>query len=133
MIDSVAKWVQAILQQPGDSPEQPYVLKTAFTGTAASNIGGLTLTSTFKFGYGNEFTCMKDKERDSKKIQLQKLVMVLIHEISFVKSDMLYMMNLGFQEMKEVTKIFGNVAIFCLSFADIDVWENSSGLLWIWF
>ena len=117
MIDSVAKWVQTILQQPGDSPEQPYVLKTAFTGTAASNIGGLTLTSTFKFGYGNEFTCMKDKERDSKKIQFQKLVMVLIDEISFVKSDMLYMMNLRFQEMKEVTKIFGNVAIFC--FGDI--------------
>ena len=60
----MSKWVQTILQHPGDSPEHPYILKTAFTGTAASNIGGLTLTSTFKFGYGNEFTAMKDKERD---------------------------------------------------------------------
>ena len=117
VIDSVAKWVQTILQQPGDSPEQPYVLKTAFTGTAASNIGGLTLTSTFKFGYGNEFTSMKDRDRDRRKIMLQKLVMVLIDEISFVKSDMLYMLNLRLQEVKEVTKTFGKVAIFC--FGDI--------------
>ena len=117
MIDAVAKWVETILQQPGDSPEQPYVLKTAFTGTAASNIGGMTLTSTFKFGYGNEFTSMKDRDRDRRKILLQKLVMVLIDEISFVKSDMLYMLNLRLQEVKEVTKPFGKVAIFC--FGDI--------------
>ena len=83
MIDAVAKWVETILQQPGDSPEQPYVLKTAFTGTAASNIGGMTLTSTFKFGYGNEFTSMKDRDRDRRKILLQKLVMVLIRGIRF--------------------------------------------------
>ena len=117
MIDSVAKWVQTILQHPGDSPEQPYVLKTAFTGTAASNIGGLTLTSTFKFGYGNEFTAMKDRDRDRVKVELQKLVMVIIDEVSFVKSDMLYQMNLRLQEIKESSKIFGNVAIF--SFGDI--------------
>ena len=117
MIDSVAKWVQTILQQPGDSPEQPYVLKTAFTGTAASNIGGLTLTSTFKFGFGNEFTSMKDRDRDRRKIQLQKLVMVIIDEISFVKADMLYMLNLRLQEIKESKKIFGNVAVLC--FGDI--------------
>ena len=117
MIDSVSKWVQTILQHPGDSPEQPYVLKTAFTGTAASNIGGLTLTSTFKFGYGNEFTAMKDKERDRAKVELQKLVIVIIDEVSFVKSDMLYQLNLRLQEVKECTKIFGKVAIFC--FGDI--------------
>ena len=117
MIDSVSKWVQTILQHPGDSPEQPYVLKTAFTGTAASNIGGLTLTSTFKFGYGNEFTAMKDRDRDRVKLELQRLVMVMIDEVSFVKSDMLYQMNLRLQEVKESTKIFGKVAIFC--FGDI--------------
>ena len=104
MIDAVSKWVQTILQHPGDSPEQPYILKTAFTGTAASNIGGLTLTSTFKFGYGNEFTAMKDKERDRAKVELQKLVMVVIDEVSFVKSDMLYQLNLRLQEVQIVPK-----------------------------
>ena len=117
MIDAVAKWVETILQQPGDSPEQPYVLKTAFTGTAASNIGGLTLTSLFKFGYGNEFTSVKDRDRDRIKIMLSKLVLVMIDEISFVKSDMLYMLSLRLQEVKELRKLFGNVAIFC--FGDI--------------
>ena len=113
----MAKWVETILQQPGDSPEQPYVLKTAFTGTAASNIGGLTLTSLFKFGYGNEFTSVKDRDRDRIKILLSKLVLVMIDEISFVKSDMLYMLSLRLQEVKELRKLFGNVAIFC--FGDI--------------
>ena len=117
MIDSLAKWVQTILQQQGDSPEQPYVLKTAFTGTAASNIGGLTLTSTFKFGYGNQFFSMDNRDRDRRKTQLAKLVMVIIDEISFVKSDMLYMLNLRLQEVKENNKPFGGVAILC--FGDI--------------
>ena len=117
MIDSLAKWVQTILQQQGDSPEQPYVLKTAFTGTAASNIDGLTLTSTFKFGYGNQFFSMDNRDRDRRKTQLAKLVMVIIDEISFVKSDMLYMLNLRLQEVKENNKPFGGVAILC--FGDI--------------
>ena len=39
VIDLVAKWITSILQRAGDSPDQPYILKTAFTGTAASNIG----------------------------------------------------------------------------------------------
>ena len=29
VIDLVAKWVTSILQKSGDSPDQPYVLKTA--------------------------------------------------------------------------------------------------------
>ena len=42
VIDAVANWTQKILQQAGDHIEQPYVVKTAFTGCAASNIEGNT-------------------------------------------------------------------------------------------
>ena len=117
MIDLVAKWITSILQQPGDSPDQPYILKTAFTGTAASNIGGQTLTSTFRFGFNNQHQCFGDKERDKKKQQLKALVCVIIDEISMVKADMLYMLDLKLQEIKENKKPFGGVAIF--SFGDI--------------
>ena len=40
VIHLLAKWVHHILSQAGDNEECPYVLKTAFTGTAASNIEG---------------------------------------------------------------------------------------------
>ena len=117
MIDLVAKWTTSILQKAGDSPDQPYILKCAFTGTAASNIGGGTLTTTFGFSFGNQHHCMKDRERDVRKHELKQLVLLIIDEISFVYADMLYMLNLKLQEIKECKKPFGGVAIF--AFGDI--------------
>ena len=117
MIALVSKWITSILQKAGDSPEQPYVLKTAFTGTAASNIGGGTLTSTFQLGFGNAHQCFRDKDRDKKKHELKNLVCVIIDEISMVKADMLYMLNLKLQEIKDNKKPFGGVAI--MAFGDI--------------
>ena len=75
VIDLVAKWTTSILQRTGDSPDQPYVLLTAFTGTAASNIGGGTLTSTFGLNFGNQYQGLKDRERDQKRQELKKLVL----------------------------------------------------------
>ena len=117
VIDLVAKWTTSILQKSGDSLDRPYVLLTAFTGTAASNIGGNTLTSAFNFGYGNKFTCISDRDRDQKRLEFKDLVVVIIDEISFVKADMLYMLSLKLQELKDNKKPFGGVAIF--AFGDI--------------
>ena len=117
MIALVFKWITSILQKAGDSPEQPYVLKTAFTGTAASNIGGGTLTSTFQLGFGNSHQCFRDKDRDKKKQELKNLVCVIIDEISMVKADMLYMLDLKLQEIKDNKKHFGGVAI--MAFGDM--------------
>ena len=40
VIHILASMTQKILQKPGDNADQPYVLKAAFTGTAACNIKG---------------------------------------------------------------------------------------------
>ena len=40
LIDLICKWVEYILRKEGDDLDQPYVVKTAFTGTASCNIGG---------------------------------------------------------------------------------------------
>ena len=50
-IASLAEWVQYILQKPGDDFNCPYVIKTAFTGAAASLILGMTLHSAFGFDW----------------------------------------------------------------------------------
>ena len=94
VIDVLAPWVQKILQQEGDSPECPCVIKAAFTGTAATNIGGQTLHGAFGFAYDNKHYSLSDKIRDQRRAEMKNLKMVIIDEISMVKSDMLYQLDL---------------------------------------
>ena len=118
VIHTVASWAQKILQQPGDNPDCPYVIRTAFCGTAAANIEGQTLHSAFGFPFGNQFFSLSDKTRDVRRVALRNLKLVIIDEISMVKSDMLYMLDLKLQEIKEISDIpFGGVGL--LVFGDM--------------
>ena len=57
---------------------------------------------------------MSDKTRDMKRNALKNLKMLIIDEISMVKADMLYQLDLTLQEIKEKVDVpFGGVAIFC--------------------
>ena len=113
-IESLAEWIQIILQKSGDNIETPYVIKTAFTGTAASLIEGMTLHSAFGFEFGNKHYSLSDKTRDARKNILKNLKVIIIDEISMVKADMLYQLDLRLQEIKEKIGVpFGGVAIFC--------------------
>ena len=67
VINVLAPWIQKILQQEGDNVECPCVLKAAFTGTAASNIDGLTLHGAFGFSFDNKHYSLSDKTRDQKR------------------------------------------------------------------
>ena len=40
LIDLISQWVEHLLRTEGDNLDHPYIIKTAFTGTAACNIGG---------------------------------------------------------------------------------------------
>ena len=66
VISVVARWTHHILEKPGDDPECPYVLISAFTGSAACNVNGQTLHSVFSFNFGSEFLTLSDKIRDEK-------------------------------------------------------------------
>ena len=109
----MAQWVQHILQKPGDALNSPYVIKSAFTGTAASLIEGMTLHSAFGFDFGNKHYSLSDKTRDAKKNIMKNLKLIVIDEISMVKSDMIYQLDLRLQEIKERLGVpFGGVANF---------------------
>ena len=54
VIKTLAQWIQSILLTSGDGIFFPYVIKTAFTGTAASLIEGMTLHSAFSFSFKNK-------------------------------------------------------------------------------
>ena len=118
VINTLAEWIQLILLKPGDNIDCPYVIKTAFTGAAASLIDGMTLHAAFGFEFGNKFYSLSDKIRDKKKNLLKNLKMIIIDEISMMKADLLYQLDLRLQEIKEKPGVsFGGVAIFC--FGDI--------------
>ena len=113
LIKTLAQWVQHILQKPGDALNSPYVIKSAFTGTAASLIEGMTLHSAFGFDFGNKHYSLSDKTRDAKKNIMRNLKLIVIDEISMVKSDMIYQLDLRLQEIKERMGVpFGGVANF---------------------
>ena len=83
-----------ILQTVGTDIDKPYVLKTAFMGTAAANIEGQTLTSTFSMQFGNLYTGLGDRNREMKRQALAHLEILIIDEISMVKADMLYQLDM---------------------------------------
>ena len=61
-----------------------------------------------------------------KKVLMKNLQIVIIDEVSMVKSDFLYMLDLCLQEVKENSRPFGGVSI--LAFGDFcssdQLWED---------
>ena len=89
-IHTVTKLCHSILAKEGDDPECPYIVKTAFTGTAASNIDGRTLHTSFGFTFDNKHYSLSDKTRDQKKVMFKNLKLIIIDEVSMVRSDKIY-------------------------------------------
>ena len=111
VIKIVSQWVQKILAQDGDDLDCPYVVITAPTGTAASNVDGQTLHSMFSFSFDNK-SSMSSKKLDQKRVELQNLKLLMIDEISMVKSDMLYDLDQRLQKITHKPHVpFGGVAI----------------------
>ena len=113
VINILKQWVHLNLQKPGDNPECPYVIVCAPTGTAAANIRGQTLHSSFGFSFSNEHFSLSDKIRDKKRKLLENLKMVIIDEISMMKADQLFQLDLRLREVtQKQNKLFGNVSLF---------------------
>ena len=118
IIDQICHFGQYSHSKPGDNLDHPYIIKTAFMGTAAANIGGQTLTSAFNLPFSTKHESLSDKVRAIKHIELQNLILLIIDEISMVKADQLYQINLRLQEIKDKRGTpYGGVALFC--FGDI--------------
>ena len=118
LIDDISKWAEFFLRTSDSrQPNQPYVIKVAPTGKAASIIQGMTLHSAFHFKFGNDFTSLSDKMREEMRSSLARLKIIIIDEMSMLKSDLLYQLNLRLQEVKQNQDYFGGVAV--LLFGDL--------------
>ena len=115
VIDVLSQSMEKIFRSPGDNPNHPYLIRAAFTGNAASIIKGQTLHTTFNLPFGNEILSLNDKIRDHRRTLLQNLRVLIIDEISLVKSDILYQIH--FRLMKDIFQNempLGGVAVFVL-------------------
>ena len=118
LIEVLSHHLERILRKSGDNPGHPYILKLAYTGTAAANIGGQILHSAFALNFGRSYMSLNDKVRDEKITTLQNLLFIIIDEYSFIDADMLYKLDLRLKEVKRCVDLnFGGVAV--LFFGDI--------------
>ena len=114
VINTIVQWMERVFRTPGDNPEHPYIIKAAPTGTAAAVINGQTMHNAFGFNWGNDYIALNDKARQLKREILKNLKVIIIDEISMVKSDMLYQLNLRLQEVMERSgQLFGGVSVYC--------------------
>ena len=120
LIRLIAEWVQKIMEKPGDHPFHPYIIKTAPTGTAANLIDGQTIHSTFGFSFQNRYTSLPGKKLAILRDTFENVSIVIIDEVSMVKSEQLYELHLRLNELGRLenpNEIFGGKSI--IMFGDI--------------
>ena len=114
LINVISQYFHKIMLRDGDDLDCPYVLLSAFTGTAAANIEGQTLHTLFSFNFGAGFMSLSDKMRDEKRNLYKNVKILIIDEISLVDADMLYKIDLRLREITQMGVPLGNIAIFVL-------------------
>ena len=62
LINVISQYVHRIMLRDGDDPDCPYILLSAYTGAAASNIEGQTLHTLFSFNFGAGFMSLNENE-----------------------------------------------------------------------
>ncbi len=118
LINDIAFWSEYFLRPLfPKNPEHPVVLCVAPTGKAASLISGMTLHSAFNLPFGNEDRSLSDQARERFRCELSNLKILIIDEISMVKSDLLYQLDSRLQDIKQSFCPFGGVSV--LLFGDL--------------
>jgi ATP-dependent DNA helicase PIF1 len=112
VIKPLAEWIEHTLRQPGDDPNNPYVVLCSFTGAAAANINRQTLHSFFGFKFGIKFLSMSDKQRDEKRCLFRNLKCVIVDEIFLVSADLFYNLDLKLREIMLVDKPMVGLSVF---------------------
>ncbi|CAH1233099.1 PIF1 [Branchiostoma lanceolatum] len=99
---------------PNDLP----VLLTAFTGTAAFGINGMTLHSALSLGCGGkEYQPLSSDKLNTLRLRLGKLKLLIIDEVSMVGADILYHVHRRLQDIcgnSDPDTRFGGVSILAV-------------------
>ena len=103
--------------EPDDLP----VIRTAFTGTAAFGIEGMTLHSAFSFSCGpgskKEYQPASSEKLNTLRSRLGKLKLLIIDEVSMVGADLLYHIHRRLQDIIGISSAdsrFGGISILAV-------------------
>ena len=80
LISLVSQWIELLLRKEGQNPDCPHVIRTSFTGSAASAIEGQTLHSSFALNFSGASESLDDKKRDKMRNILKNLRVVILDE-----------------------------------------------------
>ena len=111
VIRCIAKWSEKILQKEGQDIFQPRIILASFTGTAARQIGGITLHSAFNFQFGYSGLSLSDKNMDELRKGLQNLKLIIIDEISMLSADLFYALNQRLCSVFQNKLPFGGISV----------------------
>ena len=115
VIDVLSQLLEKTFRRSGDNPDNPYILRLAFTGSAADLIAGQTINKTLGLPHSNTIRPMPDKIRDLRRTQLQNLRLIIIDEISLVSVDQIYQIHFRLSnDIKQNGLPFGNIALVVL-------------------
>ena len=115
LINVMCQSLEKTFRKRGDDPSNPYILKLAFTGSAAKLIDGQTIHSVFKFAYNNKIMPAKDMERAAMRNSLQNLKLIIIDEVSLVNADMLYQIHFRLaRDIFQNNLPFGGISVVVL-------------------
>ena len=115
VIDVLSQLLEKVFRTSGDDPNCPYILKLAFTGNAGSIVHGQTIHSAFQLPFNNNINSLMDKLRDMRRKQLHNLRLIMIDEMSLMKSDILYQIH--FRLSKDIFQnnlTYGGIALVVL-------------------
>ena len=112
VIHIIEQWVELEMRDSGTHLDHPFIIKCAFAGCAAANVGGQTLHSSFSFDFHENHTSLNDKTRDMLAIVMGNLIIVIVDEFSMVKSNHIYMLDARLREIKHrPDDMFGGASI----------------------
>ena len=119
LISAVYQMATRKLSVVGDNPDDVRVTLAAPTGTAAHNISGITLHSTFllPLGQTKSYVRLSDEKRNGLRSKAGSLDLLIIDEISMVSSDLLLQIHHRLSEIKAVDQPFGGVSV--IAFGDL--------------
>ena len=80
VINLVSQWVELLPRKEGNNPDCPHIIRTSFTGSAASAIEGQTLHSSFALNFSGASDSLDDKKRDKMRHILKNLRVVILDE-----------------------------------------------------
>ncbi|XP_062569582.1 uncharacterized protein LOC134231612 [Saccostrea cucullata] len=116
LIKTIQYEASRIFEKIASSPSELSVLLTAFTGTAAFNIGGNTIHHVFSLtkALPIPYEPLKEQSLSAMRVKLASLQILVIDEVSMVYKRLLYYIHERLVQIKKCKEPFGGISVIAV-------------------